>query len=394
MAFAVPPTVKLGDGLSEPEAAALALWNSAEFRAQLSELGVARADWVQARLLPNPSLSLLAPTGPKQLEATLSWAVDAVWQRPHRLALADQELEIATEVAVLNGLDRVLAVRRAYADAVRATAASSTTDELAQLAEHSASILASRGRAGQVVELEVSAARGDAVAARARAEDAVREAQASRRQLEAEIGADPALRGVPLAPLPDALAGELPEAKRLGELALAARPEARIARLRVDAAAARLGWERSRVLALALVVDANQEGSSGWEGGPGVVLELPIFSRNQAGVIRAESEAERAAWLELAAQRSVPAEVADSRAEYTHARAALERWRSQAIPAFQRQSGLARAAANAGAISFTRVIEAERRVLEGRLRELQLVASLRRARAQLERSIGGGLDAD
>src|SRR4029453_12059526 len=79
---AVPPGIRLDDGLTPDEAVALALWNNAAFQVSAGDLGFARADLLEAGVLTNPVFSLLFPVGPKQLEATLRWPVDALWERP------------------------------------------------------------------------------------------------------------------------------------------------------------------------------------------------------------------------------------------------------------------------------------------------------------------------
>src|SRR5262245_32499214 len=66
--FCIPPGVDGSDGLSEEEAIALALANNTAFQSLLSELGLTRADILQARLIPNPTLELLLPATPKELE--------------------------------------------------------------------------------------------------------------------------------------------------------------------------------------------------------------------------------------------------------------------------------------------------------------------------------------
>jgi hypothetical protein len=68
--------------------------------------------------------------------------------------------------------------------------------------------------------------------------------------------------------------------------ALVARPDVRAAEIGVEAAASRLGWERSRILALTAVLDANGRGTEGFEMGPGIDLRLPILNRNQGGHAR------------------------------------------------------------------------------------------------------------
>ena len=83
--FNFPEVISLEDGLSQDEAVAVALWNNAQFQADLAALGFARADLIEADMLANPVFSLLFPVGPKLLEAKLSLPIDVLWQPPpHR----------------------------------------------------------------------------------------------------------------------------------------------------------------------------------------------------------------------------------------------------------------------------------------------------------------------
>jgi cobalt-zinc-cadmium efflux system outer membrane protein len=74
----------------------------------VSRLGFARADLADAGIIGNPVLSLLFPVGPKQLEATLRWPVEFLWERPRRGSAAQMSLEVAAKVHVQSGLDRAL----------------------------------------------------------------------------------------------------------------------------------------------------------------------------------------------------------------------------------------------------------------------------------------------
>lgn len=80
----LPPQVSLADGLSEGESVAVALWNNAAFHSDLAELGVARADLVEAGLLPNPILSVVFPGDSNSREGTLSVPIQLL-QRPTRI---------------------------------------------------------------------------------------------------------------------------------------------------------------------------------------------------------------------------------------------------------------------------------------------------------------------
>src|SRR6185503_13808599 len=57
----LPAGVVLEDGVREDEAIALALWNNAAYQETLTELGLRRADLVQAGMIPSS-----APSTPPQ----------------------------------------------------------------------------------------------------------------------------------------------------------------------------------------------------------------------------------------------------------------------------------------------------------------------------------------
>jgi cobalt-zinc-cadmium efflux system outer membrane protein len=54
----LPPDASIEDGLAPQEAVSIALWNSPSFQAALTDLGIARANLVEAGLLRNPVFSL------------------------------------------------------------------------------------------------------------------------------------------------------------------------------------------------------------------------------------------------------------------------------------------------------------------------------------------------
>jgi outer membrane protein, heavy metal efflux system len=157
----IPAGVVLDDGLTPDEAVAIALWNNAAFQVSVSQLGFARADLLDAGVLTNPVLSLLFPIGPKQLEATLRWPVEVLWERPRRVAAARLASDAAAERLVQAGLDLVAAVRIAYADLSLATDVERLANEGAALLTRIDVLTQSRLAAGDIGELEARAARVD-----------------------------------------------------------------------------------------------------------------------------------------------------------------------------------------------------------------------------------------
>lgn len=387
----IPSGVTPDDGLTSEESVAIALWNNPDFAAGLADLGIARAEIAQAGLLRNPVLSLLLPWGPKQLEATARWPIEAIWQRPRRVKAAKAAAEATAERLVVAGLSLVADVRLAHADLWTAEARRGLAQEAAVLAHRVSGIVRNRYEAGDISRLEseaaaVEASRADQDVARA-ALDVVLAAD----RLHQWLGAGERLAPEAIRTGPEAVApGACADVSALETETLAARPEVRVAELDIEAAGARLGWERSRAFTFVAVLDANAKGSEGFELGPGIDSDLGLFDRNQAGVLRAGSELERARARYLSARYAILRELRDAHARFGQADRALAAWRDDIRPRLEQQAGQTERAYQAGELPLLSVLDLARRLNEARSRELDAAAERRRALILLERSTGRG----
>src|SRR4029453_12840845 len=97
--------VSLYDGLTENHPVAIALWNNPALQAEMTALGLARADLIEAGQLRNPSLTLIFPFSTRILESVANWPFEALWQRPRRVAAAKLEQERVGESLVPRPLD-------------------------------------------------------------------------------------------------------------------------------------------------------------------------------------------------------------------------------------------------------------------------------------------------
>ncbi len=383
----IPEGVSLADGLTEDEAVAVALWNNAALEADLAALGFARADVIEAGLLRNPVFSLLFPWGPKQLEATASWPVQALWERPRRVAAAKLDAERIAEGLVQNGLNLARDVRLSYSDLLLAQRRAELAAEAARLRGEIASLAEARLRAGDISELEAIAARSEARLGEEQAARAAREVPLAAERLRHLLGL--AEDETPFDPKPDgAEPASFGDLRALVKDALAARPDLRAAELAIESAGARARWERSRILGFAAVLDINQQGKEGVEAGPGVGVDLPIFSRNQGGVARADAEMEHAARAYLAVRQRIVLQVREAHHQLAQAQEALEHWRQRILPGLEEASRLSQKAYSAGDVSYLLVLEATRQLQEARLREAEFAADLRRSFARLETGVG------
>jgi cobalt-zinc-cadmium efflux system outer membrane protein len=385
----IPPGASLEDGLTSQEAVAIALWNSPSFEATLADLGIARAEVAEAGLLRNPVFSLLFPVGPKQLEWTVQFPAEVLWQRPRRVAAAELNAKTVAERLVWDALVLVAQTRAAHADALIADRRLQLTNEIVDLVRRLTGITEARLRAGDISQLEARSARSDAARVEAVRRALEHDRELARLALAATLGLDTIadqLRPVPGAIVDPSSCGT--DAARLEE-ALASRPDVRAAEIGIETAAQRARWERSRVLTLIGILDGNG-GGDGEDAnvGPGMSLEVPIFSRNQGGIGRADAEIERASRQYAAVRAQVVSDVRSASVRVRQAQQAISAWRDEIVPSLEIEQRQAESAYKAGEIPLFTLLEVSRRLVDGRTRLLDAEADLQRATIALERSIG------
>lgn len=403
--FAIPPGVSLADGLSEDEAVAIALWNNAAFQADLTALGFARADLIEAGQLRNPFLTLLLPWGPKQLEFTAGLPLEVFWQRPRRVAAAKADLERIAESLVQTGLNLVRDVKLAYVESVLANDRARIAAEAFRQRSEIAQIVDARLSAGDISELETSATRLDASQAEEQAARTASEAALATDRLRFALGmavedtpfdvvaSAPAaitavFRKVADTATPSDVQADAQLLSALVKQALAARPDLRSAELAIEAAGKRAKWERSKILSISAVLDANAQGKEGFEAGPGLQAEIPIFNRNKGGISRAEAEIERAARQYQAVRHRIVLEVHESYRQLVQARSTLDSLRAKILPRINEDILISRKAYEAGDVAYLFVLETSRRLHDAMFQEAEASAAIRRATAQLERAVG------
>jgi len=220
----LPEGISLDDGLSEDEAVAIALWNNAQFHADLTALGFARADLIEAEMLTNPVFSLLFPVGPKLLEAKLNLPIDVLWQRPHRIAAAKLDAESLSENLIEHGLGLIRDVQTTYADLWSAQEQFRLAEQQSRLRVQIAELAQAQLRAGEISELAASDAYVDSL----RAADAVKhfseKATVSQHRLNALLGLISDNAALDITPSDITSRAEI-SIDELLEIAFAARPD-------------------------------------------------------------------------------------------------------------------------------------------------------------------------
>jgi outer membrane protein, heavy metal efflux system len=140
------------------------------------------------------------------------------------------------------------------------------------------------------------------------------------------------------------------------------------------------------------VFDANGSGSRGFESGPGLRFTIPLFNRNQGGIEIADAQLERAARQYVTARDRVNLDVRTAHTQFQQASENLRLVREKILPTLREAEKLARRNYENGGVPYFLVLQTTGQYLDSRMRELQLEADLRRARAELDRSVGMRLE--
>lgn len=388
----LPESVELADGITRAEAIEIGLWNNPQFRADLVEMGFARADLEQAGVLRNPLFSILFPLGPKQLEATLLWPLQDLWQRPRRVAVARLSAERMADRLIENGLDLVERIKIAYADLIAARANAEIAGEGSAGLRRLSELAEARLRAGDISPLERTRAQVRFLQAEDESHRLEREAIAAEQRLLAILDLDAERLAAGIRPETDQLGLVDQDNAALVAQALAARPDVRAAELGIEWAGERIGLERANAWKVAAIADANGAGLEGFEAGPGLQIEIPLFDRNQGNISKARAEFEHAVRRYAAVRNQVELEVRQACVQYGAARDSLRMWRDEIVPSLRRAGDGAERAFEAGEVSLIEVYEAKVAHLAGRRRQNDLRAETARALARLENAVGRELE--
>jgi cobalt-zinc-cadmium efflux system outer membrane protein len=386
----LPPDVNLDDGTSEDEAVAVALNNNSAFQATLTQLGIAQGDWIQAGLLTNPNILTFIPLSAKQWEWTLYAPIETFLLRPQRLSIAQRDYQRVANQLVQSGLTLVRDVRVAYTDLALAHEQWRLSLEGVRIREEISALTDQRLRRGDISELESLTARIDALNAKANAALLQQNVAIARSrlmqlmgvdtpdmQMEATLATPPPLRTLDVAQLIDE--------------AQATRPDVQAARWAVEAANQRARLSRWLFCRFDFVADSNSQGEKGFEAGPGARFDIPIFNRNQGGIVRAQAEVRQAVFTRDAIRDQIAQEIRTAAAQYLQAEHNYAILSSDVVPALDAALRIAERGYVDGGAPYLLVLQTTSQYLDAKARLLDQLAALRRARAELERSVGRNL---
>lgn len=378
------------DGLDAREASALALHLHPRLRALRAEIGVARAQLVEAGLLPDPTIGWEAgnvfadfitdgkSTANSYIAGlTLAWDVPRPGEIGSREREAGARIEEARAAVLQSEWQLVGEVHAACVGLAAAEAAVRLNVEQARVAERTMTYFSDARRLGEVSALQArlaGVAQARILADQARLEVEVTQA---RQTLLGLLGLPPTtpftlqdgerLLARPAPPADVALLVQEAVRRRPDLVVLAAQHEQAEARLRLE--------EARRFPRISI--------------GSGIGIELPIFSRFNAPAVETASRAREAAHRRFdAAVHEARREIHAAAATLTQTDAYVARFEEQVIPAVDETLRLTQAAVKAGEFTAFEVLTTQGQALEAQTELLAARARRAEARVALDVAIG------
>lgn len=378
--------------LTPDKAVAVAMRNNPRLQIALAELGIARAEMLQASTVSNPILEAeyRIPADPFhayefRIAQTLVELLQLGRRRAAgRIAFDAAQMRITAEV-VRTAAD----VRVAYFELIAATQHVSQA-RVAQEAAIAASELAvQQHQAGNITDLDIENQQAMSEQASLDLARAERDLLLAREALIRAMGLRDASIGwsVPNAfpPLPEA---ELDDA-RLEQLA-AQRLDVAIVKREIELAEKQIPIARLAALGgveADIHYQRDAEGPRTW--GPGVEVPIPIFNTGAAARSRAEAEWLRARHLLNALQAESTSNLRAAKAAVAAARVRVEYFRDVLIPRRSRIVELTKLEHNAMVVGIFQLLEARQREAEAQRDFIDAQRDYWTARIDLDRALNG-----
>ena len=382
--------------LTADEAVAVAMMNSPRLQVALAELGIARADLIEASTISNPvvEFEIRFPGEPyRPYELRLAQSLIELIQLPRRRALGRAAFD-AAQLRVSSEILRFGAeVRTAYFDLLAATQQVGINRTAAAAAQTAAEVAIRQHAAQNITDLDLEneqALYEQAKLDLARAEE---NAVLAREVLIRALGlrnAEAQWR-LPEA-FPDLPAAELDQAE-LEQLAVAQRLDLAIARRELDVARQRVPISRLAALEeTVLDVHYEREPEGKRTAGPGIELPIPIFNTGRAARTRAEAEFLRARHALNALETEMSSQLRAARASVAAARARVEYYRDVIVPRRQRIVELTKLEHNAMLVGIFQLLQARQNEMQARRDFIEAQRDYWSARTNLDRALQGIAD--
>ena len=377
--------LKNNNALSETEAVLIALNHNAGFKALLTELNIARADLINAGLLPNPDLLFAFGVANKPYRYAIDLPIEALWLRPIKLRTMKSEADATAFRLTQAGINLIKDVRVAYAQVILAQEQQKVAETSHHLRHRIYELSLKRLEAGDLNGKDILLAKNDAAIAK-------RDWELSQYDFTVKMQALLYIMGINqkynyISTSPSFVPGcNVNEVENLITTALAQRPDILSAEYSINAAKEKIKLSRMGWFKFTATADATSGQLNGHTLGPAIRSTIPIANLNQGAVSRSEAELEKA---ELNLEALKQQAILDIKTAHTLYQQSCHDWsvlEDTLMPSIHEMIKLTDFAYQKGDISFLQTLEANRQYVDAQMRSVQLKALLVARHAELMRN--------
>ena len=378
--------------LDLPTAVQRALQTDPDVQAALSRVRAAEAEADQARLLPNPIVSVLSRfpenSGKPVIEADLGFDLLSVIQKPGRVSAADHRLRSASAEVVSAVLGTIAALEERYAAVQSLDAQMPVFEEQHKLIARLHRLAQDRLSHGEGTRLDVTTLETRMLSLEVETADKRLARRQERLALARLIGEPSGSAEWKLSSwvAPTAIG---PESAWIAA-ALQRRPEVQSQRWELAALGVETRLARFSPFEPAeLGVKAEHDIGEPWTVGPAVSAPIPLFDWGQARRAKAAALQIEAEHKLTKIRREVIEEVRKAHAAYVEAMSAVRLARDRLVPAQERRRSDTEAAYVAGQTDVTTLILADQDLQAAKAKLIELEEKASTSLVQLQRAVGG-----
>ncbi len=382
----------LAGELNDRSAVEIALLNNRRLQATFEELGIARADLLEARLIRNPTLSVEVRFPDHPFELSIMQSIMDLITLNRRKGVASASFEAAKHRVADEVLKMILEVRSAFYTLQATGQTHALRASVVEAARARAELAIRQHEAGNISDLDLE--NEQALLAQARLDLAESEGAilAGRENLTRLMGLWGARTAWRLATnLPDLPPAEAPLIG-LESLAVSRRLDLKAARQEVEASARAVGLARPEAIGEIIAgVHREKEPEGLSTTGPAIEVPIPLFNRGKARRIRAESMLRQAVDRYAALAVEIRTEVREARNRVSLARSRTEYYRDVLLPRLERIVGFSQQHYNFMLIDAFHLLLARQNEITARSESIEALRDYWVARSELERAVGGAL---
>jgi len=383
------------------DAVALALVNSPKLKAFSLDIRAAEARKLQAGLLPNPEIDVeveevggtdeRAGFDSSETSIQIGQLIELANKRSKRTHLATLEKDLAGMDFESKRLDVMRDVAGAFVDVMAAQEQLSLSKELLDLSEKAFSTVAERVRAGRDSPVEETKAKIALSNTRIEFEKAATELVSARHKLAATWGGSN--------PVFEKAAGrfyDIPPVPSFEELAGLISQNPDIARwpIEKDSRRAALELEKAKAVSDIKLGGGVQYFDEGDDSAFifGLSIPFPVFDRNQGNIQQAMYMLAKTEEQRKAVEADMRAALAEASTKLSSSFSEININKNDVLPLAKSAFDAAGQGYREGKFEYLVVLDAQRTLFEARAKYIEALAGYHKARADVERLIGGDID--